>query len=147
LITSTEKLTASLGDTFAALQAYYDQREKMAKYGGLPSGEELLPMPTNPPDNWKEIWPGGVVPPGYELTPEPSNKGYQYGGIVPGPVGMPVPIIAHGGEQFLGSGSRGDGGDTIIINNAGSVLTERQISHQTRVQEIKTKHRNLTSGL
>jgi len=27
---------------------------------------------------------------------------FQYGGVVPGPIGAPVPIIAHGGERFLG---------------------------------------------
>lgn len=31
----------------------------------------------------------------------------QHGGIVPGPIGAPVPIIAHGGEEFLGTGGRG----------------------------------------
>lgn len=30
--------------------------------------------------------------------------GFQHGGIVPGPIGAPVPIIAHGGEEFLGAG-------------------------------------------
>jgi len=30
--------------------------------------------------------------------------GFKYGGRVPGPVGAPVPIIAHGGEKFLGEG-------------------------------------------
>ncbi len=34
------------------------------------------------------------------------------GGIVPGPIGKPVPIIAHGGEQFAGVGKRF--GDTYI---------------------------------
>ena len=44
---------------------------------------------------------------------------YQYGGIVPGPVGVPVPIIAHGGERFLGvrgTTPGGAGGTTITIN-------------------------------
>ena len=50
------------------------------------------------------------------VTPTASAKGYAFGGIVPGPIGAPVPIIAHGGERFLGR----DGGSLaggIIINN------------------------------
>jgi hypothetical protein len=35
-------------------------------------------------------------------TPETGVLGMQYGGIVPGAIGRPVPIIAHGGEEFLG---------------------------------------------
>lgn len=33
---------------------------------------------------------------------EGSAPSMQYGGIVPGPIGQPVPIIAHGGERYLG---------------------------------------------
>lgn len=40
--------------------------------------------------------------------------GYEYGGIVPGPIGQPVPVIAHGGEQFLGVGNTT--GSTINIS-------------------------------
>ena len=36
-----------------------------------------------------------------------AKGSYQYGGIVPGPIGAPVPIVAHGGERFLGSGGGG----------------------------------------
>ncbi len=28
----------------------------------------------------------------------------QYGGIVPGPIGAPIPVMAHGGEEFAGVG-------------------------------------------
>jgi len=38
---------------------------------------------------------------GFE-TSETEVPGMQYGGKVPGPKGRPVPIIAHGGEEFLG---------------------------------------------
>ena len=30
-------------------------------------------------------------------------RSFEFGGVVPGPIGQPVPIIAHGGEKFLGS--------------------------------------------
>lgn len=45
---------------------------------------------------------------------------YASGGTVPGPMGAPVPIIAHGGEQFLGAGGRGGGGGLTV--NIGSML-------------------------
>lgn len=41
---------------------------------------------------------------------EEEMGSYQHGGIVPGPIGMPVPIIAHGGEEFVGAGGRGEQG-------------------------------------
>ena len=51
--------------------------------------------------------------PGGELPMLPVKlPGMQFGGIVPGPIGSPVPIIAHGGEQFAGVGKRF--GDTYI---------------------------------
>jgi len=37
--------------------------------------------------------------------PSISLPSFQYGGIVPGPIGQAVPILAHGGEQFLGAGN------------------------------------------
>ena len=54
----------------------------------------------------------------YDVLNPPSTKpkGYAFGGIIPGPIGAPVPIIAHGGERFLGKdGGSSSGG--IIINN------------------------------
>ena len=50
------------------------------------------------------------------LNPTVKPKGYAFGGIVPGPIGAPVPIIAHGGEEFLGK-SGGTSGSSVIINN------------------------------
>jgi len=37
--------------------------------------------------------------------PEIPLPSFRYGGIVPGPIGKPVPVLAHGGEQFLGPGA------------------------------------------
>ena len=43
----------------------------------------------------------------------PKLPTLKYGGIVPGPVGEPIPIIAHGGEFFSGEGGKAAlGGDT-----------------------------------
>jgi TP901 family phage tail tape measure protein len=41
---------------------------------------------------------------------------YQHGGVVPGPIGKPVPVIAHGGEEFLGVGGSA-GGISIQIGS------------------------------
>jgi len=47
----------------------------------------------------------------------PAIPGMQYGGIVPGAIGQPVPIIAHGGEEFLGVGNTlSAGGNTVNVN-------------------------------
>jgi len=69
----------------------------------------------------------------------------QYGGIVPGRLGEPVPIIAHGGERFLGI--RGGGvGETIInfnptynINVSDKDELERMIrdSNERMMTELK----------
>ena len=41
---------------------------------------------------------------------------------MPGPLGAPVPILAHGGESV------GMGGGGVVINVAGSVISERNLA-------------------
>jgi hypothetical protein len=42
--------------------------------------------------------------------------GFQTGGIVPGPIGTPVPIMAHAGERVIPTGlSKGEGGGGITF--------------------------------
>lgn len=53
--------------------------------------------------------PGGGEYGGGAPTPPPLPPSMQYGGIVPGRIGRPVPIMAHGGERFLGAGGGGFG--------------------------------------
>ena len=50
----------------------------------------------------------------------PALPSFAGGGIVPGPAGAPVPILAHGGEVV------GQGG--LVINVAGSVISERNLA-------------------
>jgi len=57
---------------------------------------------------------GKSVMGGIESTP--AVPSYQLGGIVPGPTGQPVPIIAHGGEKYLGSGSPGGNIYNLTVN-------------------------------
>lgn len=63
----------------------------------------------------------------------PTVPSMQYGGIVPGPIGQPVPIIAHGGEQFLGVGA--DGSRTVNIN-VGTLIGD-EISLRRFARQIK----------
>jgi TP901 family phage tail tape measure protein len=41
---------------------------------------------------------------------------FKHGGTVPGPIGAPVPVIAHGGERFLGARRQGGSGGHITFN-------------------------------
>ena len=49
----------------------------------------------------------------------------QYGGVVPGAIGQPVPIMAHGGERYLGA-KGGSLGKTEINLNVGYMLGDRE---------------------
>jgi len=49
-------------------------------------------------------------------------KSFQYGGIVPGLPGQPVPIMAHGGERYLGVGASSMPGGSLIVNFYGPLL-------------------------
>ena len=51
------------------------------------------------------------------LEPPIGIPSYQFGGTVPGPIGAPVPIIAHGGEEYMGVQNMGKPmGNTVNIN-------------------------------
>ena len=44
------------------------------------------------------------------------RKQFKSGGVIPGKIGEPMPIIAHGGERFMGiSGGYPRGGESTII--------------------------------
>lgn len=47
---------------------------------------------------------GGAILAINKLTAAPKLPEMKHGGVVPGPMGMPVPIMAHGGERFAGAG-------------------------------------------
>ncbi len=65
------------------------------------------------------------------LMPENTGfLGFQHGGIVPGPIGQPIPIIAHGGEMFMGEGMMPS--QTVIVNVQGSVIAERDLAEVIR---------------
>ena len=74
----------------------------MSEYGKMAAGQ-----PSTYPWLHEAFAPGPSVSTGGEWIE------MQYGGIVPGPIGEPVPIIAHGGEAFLGSQG---GAQEIIVN-------------------------------
>lgn len=73
-------------------------------------------------------------------------ESYQHGGIVPGPLGAPIPIIAHGGEAF--GGVRGEAfGDTYNIYFPNYLGDREEITEILRVELLKIKSRNFTTGL
>jgi len=87
------------------------------------------------------------------VTPEEAERrraereaslNFQRGGIVPGPIGRPVPIIAHGGEVF--AGARGGFGPTVNVYVSGSVVTETDLAERLREVFIGIKSRNVTTG-
>lgn len=68
-----------------------------------------------------------------------AGLNFQHGGIVPGPVGAPVPIVAHGGERITPRGSNtnapfanGGAGGGVTINFSGPV----SMDSESRVQEL-----------
>jgi len=76
------------------------------------------------------IMAGGVAAAGgaiYGLTKmmKSAVPSFQHGGVVPGPIGQPVPIIAHGGERYLGASGSG-GGATVVNLNVGYMLGDRE---------------------
>jgi len=86
----------------------------MASWGGLPKG-------------------GGPSWPSFDLPPWMKSLvggSYAAGGVVPGPIGQPVPVIAHGGEKFLGANSE-MAAPTINIYNP-SLRSDQDIAALTR---------------
>ncbi|MFW9991894.1 MAG: phage tail tape measure protein [Candidatus Odinarchaeota archaeon] len=69
---------------------------------------------------------------------------FQHGGIVPGPIGKPVPIIAHGGEQFLGPNKMMP---SVNIYVEGFVGSERLLAETVREELQRVKIRNVSTGL
>jgi prefoldin subunit 5 len=74
----TESFTTLMGQINQAIAKY---TEKSPVTLTTTPERPWIPLP---PDWWKNL---------------PSK---QYGGIVPGPIGQPIPILAHGGELFSG---------------------------------------------
>lgn len=70
----------------------------------------------------------------------------EFGGIVPGPIGRPVPIMAHGGEQYAGVGNRMGNIFNFYNNFEGSLVSEREFVDNLRREFILEKDRNTTTG-
>ena len=68
--------------------------------------------------------------------------GFAAGGIVPGPLGSPVPVMAHGGEAFLGVGN--SLGTTIINVNVPNeyILIENRLEDIVRKVLYASQSRN-----
>jgi len=65
----------------------------------------------------------------------------QHGGIVPGPLGRPVPIIAHGGEEYLGVGANSTGGDTFNLGPV-TITNDYDVERMwAKIQELQQAKR------
>jgi TP901 family phage tail tape measure protein len=74
-----------------------------------------------------------------------ASRSFAKGGIVPGPLGQPTPIIAHGGEMFLGAGNNAmPGGNTVNVYVAGSVVAERDLAEVVRRVFYDIKRNNFS---
>lgn len=90
-------------------------------------------------------WVPGIGGKGFGFNIPPiSLPTFKYGGTVPGAIGQPVPVIAHGGEHFLGAGNRV--GATINIYVSGSVVTERELLSFIKEGLLIDKGSNVTLG-
>jgi len=74
---------------------------------------------------------------------------YAAGGIVPGPRGAPIPVIAHGGEEFAGVGNHIGGSTTINItgNFMGNETEARQFARRIKQLIGEDDRRTQFSGV
>ena len=78
------------------------------------------------------------------LTPVQTMPSFAAGGTVPGPIGQPVPVIAHGGEQFAGVGK--SFGNNVTVNVYGSVTSENDLVQTIRAGLLKVQGNNSSLG-
>jgi hypothetical protein len=78
-----------------------------------------------------------------------SLPSYAAGGIVPGPRGAPIPVIAHGGEEFAGVGNHIGGSTTINItgNFMGNETEARQFARRIKQLIGEDDRRTQFSGV
>ncbi len=83
-------------------------------------------------------WIPGVGGKGWNVNvPDIPRLSYQYGGTVPGPIGEPVPIMAHGGERYLGAMGGAGGTGPIIINLDGREIARYTIDILSREAKLQ----------
>lgn len=76
-------------------------------------------------------------------THEHPLPSHQYGGIVEGRRGEPVPIIAHGGERFLGTQGRGGGVSNV---NIAPIVMDVTVRNYSNIMNIAQQLAQLTSA-
>lgn len=96
------------------------------------------------------IMAGGLAAAGaavYGLTKLMSSAvpSMHQGGIVPGPIGQPVPIMALGGERFLGAGGGGGG---VVNVNIGILTGDRESYEQLQdiIQQGQRGRQRISTG-
>ncbi len=81
------------------------------------------------------------------ITPD-MLPSMQFGGEVPGPIGAPVPVMAHGGEQFAGVGNKlGSTFNVSIGNFMGDESSLREFARTIKELQGQDGRRTSFSGV
>ena len=105
----------NMGDSYTDMLAEMEKQQKEWRE----QQEEFKPKKKEEKPWYQEAW-GWLMSQGEPSLPVGPKYGktFQFGGIIPGPIDMPVPIIAHGGEEVITSVERttGMGRGEVSIN-------------------------------
>jgi len=120
---------------YASWDVYMSASGKYEAGGGGPSGSWLSQEEKQKAikSEWQRQGIKGI--------PADYLPSLKYGGVVQGPIGQPVPIMAHGGERFLGPNGGG-----VNITVMGSLLTERDLGELMNEYTLKRQGRNYNTG-
>ncbi len=120
--------------------------ERMLTTYGTGTGEVITAEQAKKARDWFHEH-GGYAPGGIPWDILAGMPSYESGGVVPGPVGQPVPVLAHGGEKFLGAGTKSGGGDIYNFTFNGWVGTDQDVANKVRKEILYVKNRNFNAGL
>jgi hypothetical protein len=99
IIAGLKAVPGALGDLTSALKDVF----KAAINGAIRAINTLIPDTLSLGFTIAGHFIGKTI----DIPPNPIPLvDFQHGGIVPGPIGAPVPIMAHGGEEILRAGQR-----------------------------------------
>lgn len=161
IITGTDKLAAKLDEQWKEAGK---KMEEQFKTSGITAGENLIDGIIEGLKNkvvglaknvaWGTLENLPAIGPEVKLLEAIGVIKKQTGGIVPGPIGAPVPILAHGGETVIPQGlsARGSGAGSSITFNvymgmyAGTETEKRNVAKQlyaSLLQLAQSQHKTV----
>jgi hypothetical protein len=111
----------------------------MAVLGGLQDAIEWISNKTRNSSDLSKGFGGGGGSTWGSGTPLPVMHS---GGVVAGPIGSDQLIVAQAGEYVVPIGGSAPGGVNVVVNVAGSVMSERDLVEAVRQGIIRTERRN-----